>query len=321
MKALCFLLILSLSLCDLDLKRQQHIVSKVNRLKTTWTAKLNFRDIKPLLGLKRSDKNILPEKKFTEAELNDELPENFDLRTAHPECDMIGEVRDQAKCGSCWAFGSVECMSDRLCIHSKGKIKTRVSALHLLSCCDTCGMGCFGGYPPFAYYYWEKSGIPSGGLYGDKNSCKPYFLPPCDDHMHKCQDYQHTPECTSECIPEYPKSLEEDKTYGKESYIVNGEKEMMKEIYDNGSCTISMNIYEDFGNYEKGIYQHVTGKPLGGHAIKVIGWGVENGVKYWLFVNSWNETWGEKGLFRVLRGVNECGVEKSVACGIPKIPE
>lgn len=43
--------------------------------------------------------------------------------------------------------------------------------------------------------------------------------------------------------------------------------------------------------------------------MKIIGWGVENGVRYWLCVNSWNEDWGENGLFRILRGVNHCGIE------------
>ena len=42
-------------------------------------------------------------------------------------------------------------------------------------------------------------------------------------------------------------------------------------------------------------YQHLTGKYLGGHAVKVIGWGEENGTPYWLVANSWNEDWGEKG--------------------------
>lgn len=30
-----------------------------------------------------------------------------------------------------------------------------------------------------------------------------------------------------------------------------------------------------------GVYQHVTGHPLGGHAIKILGWGTENGTPYW----------------------------------------
>ena len=56
------------------------------------------------------------------------------------------------------------------------------------------------------------------------------------------------------------------------------------------------------------------------HAIKIIGWGVtEDGVKYWLCANSWNERWGENGYFRILRGEDECGIDESAATGMPKI--
>ena len=53
----------------------------------------------------------------------------------------------QADCGSCWAFGSVEAMTDRLCIATKGQKKIHLSAEDVTSC-DTLGdMGCNGGIP------------------------------------------------------------------------------------------------------------------------------------------------------------------------------
>lgn len=30
------------------------------------------------------------------------------------------------------------------------------------------------------------------------------------------------------------------------------------------------------------MYQHKAGAPLGGHAVKILGWGVDNGTPYWL---------------------------------------
>lgn len=49
-----------------------------------------------------------------------------------------------------------------------------------------------------------------------------------------------------------------------------------------------------------GVYQHVTGEMMGGHAIRILGWGVENGTPYWLVANSWNTDWGDNGEWRPL---------------------
>jgi aminopeptidase C len=43
------------------------------------------------------------------------------------------------------------------------------------------------------------------------------------------------------------------------------------------------------------VYTHVTGEALGGHAISIIGWGVDGNTDYWLVKNSWNALWGDKG--------------------------
>lgn len=321
MKAYILLSLLALTLCESEsyLKRHREIADKVNRLKTTWTARPSTEEIAPLLGARLTGGPKLEKKIFSENELNDELPDEYDARKAHPECTSIGEIRDQSKCGSCWAHSAVESMSDRICIHSKGEKQTRVSALDVLSCCRSCGNGCHGGWPSAAFNYWIRHGIPSGGNYGDTKTCKPYFLPPCEDHMHKCHDYQPTPKCKEECIEEYGKEYADDLSYGVKGYSLSGEKQMMKEIYENGPISVVFTVYEDFADYKSGIYQHVTGRSEGGHAVKCIGWGVENGVKYWLLVNSWNERWGENGLFRMLRGVNECGIERGADAGMPKL--
>ena len=50
-------------------------------------------------------------------------------------------------------------------------------------------------------------------------------------------------------------------------------------------------------NLNSGVYQHVSGAELGGHAVKMIGWGTENGTPYWLISNSWNTDWGDHGQY------------------------
>src|SRR5690349_14972735 len=83
------------------------------------------------------------------------IPDSFDSRTQWPNCPSISLIRDQSDCGSCWAFGASEAMSDRVCISTNGAKKPILSADDLLSCCGiSCGYGCSGGYPIQAWRYW-----------------------------------------------------------------------------------------------------------------------------------------------------------------------
>jgi len=71
-------------------------------------------------------------------------------------------------------------------------------------------------------------------------------------------------------------------------------------------------------SYSSGIYHHTTGGFEGGHAVKLIGYGEEDGEKFWICANSWDTDWGEDGFFRILRGNDECGIESEAWGGIPK---
>jgi cathepsin B len=67
----------------------------------------------------------------------------------------------------------------------------------------------------------------------------------------------------------------------------------------NGPVEVLFYVYEDFYSYKSGVYKHVTGDDLGGHAVKLLGWGVENGEPYWLCANSWGTGFGENGFFKI----------------------
>ncbi len=69
------------------------------------------------------------------------LPTNFDPRTdKFSKC--IHPIRDQQQCGSCWAFGATEALSDRFCINGKDVILAPQDPVS----CDTNNYGCDGGY-------------------------------------------------------------------------------------------------------------------------------------------------------------------------------
>merc|ERR1712029_943738 len=87
---------------------------------------------------------------------------------------------------------------------------------------------------------------------------------------------------------------------------------MQKELMQNGPIQVAFNVYKSFMSYRKGVYHKLKKekKPEGGHAVKLVGWGVASGKHYWSVANSWNTDWGEDGFFRILRGKDECGIEK-----------
>ena len=61
-----------------------------------------------------------------------------------------------------------------------------------------------------------------------------------------------------------------------------------------------MYVYDDFQFYFHGVYRHKKGKLNGGHAVKIVGWGVdEKEGEYWIVANSWGELWGIDGYFWV----------------------
>ena len=256
----------------------------------------------------------------------EDIPDSFDSRTQWPNCKSIGLIEDQSDCGSCWAFGAVEAMSDRYCIHLK--MDLLISAANLMECCHQCGGGCGGGFLEAAWRYWVSDGIVTGGLYDssatEADTCQPYPLPSCEHHINGSRPacpskIAHTPKCVRACHAGYPTAYDRDLHYGASAYSVGSDvARIQTEIMTNGPVEGGFTVYADFPSYKSGVYKRTSRRVLGGHAIKIIGWGEENSMPYWLIANSWNPDWGDKGYFKILRGVDECGIESQVNAGMPK---
>jgi cathepsin B len=321
---------------------RDEIINEVNSAQTTWTASRHGKfanatvaDVKRYLGtiLPGEEGYYEPPAKHSSlfATADSDIPESFNVVENWPECAAItGMVRDQSDCGSCWAFGSTEAFNDRHCI-ATGDAKTVLSPEDTVSCCSGAkcafSMGCNGGQPSGAWKWFTTTGVSSGGNWADNGkgtTCKPYSMQSCAHHVEPTGDLvacdsldeYATPKCTSTCSEaDYPTPYSADKLKAKTEYSVKSVTDMQKELMEKGTLSVAFTVYEDFEAYTGGVYQHVSGKSLGGHAIKMVGWGVDNGTPYWTCTNSWNDSWGEKGQFRILRGKNECGIEGSVVAG------
>jgi len=304
-------------------------IERVNRSATTWTAGRNFhrhtplRHIRRLMGVLAGSHTFLPPvRRHALATTAANLPREFDARAQWPHCPSLAEIRDQGSCGSCWAFGATEVMTDRACIAS-GSAGVRYSAEDLLSCCYSCGAGCNGGYPGAAFQYWKSQGIVTGGAFNSSAGCQPYAIPPCEHHVDgprpSCTGEEgSTPQCQHSCQASYDGSYESDKHFASEAYSLPSEEEqIMADIMLHGSVEAAFSVYGDFLHYKTGVYQHTEGDMMGGHAIRMLGWGEEGGVRYWLCANSWNTDWGLNGFFKILRGSNHCGIEGEIVAGLP----
>lgn len=184
------------------------------------------------------------------------------------------------------------------------------------------------------WFYIQRDGVVTGGQYQStgpfgKGMCSDYSLPHCHHHGPQgddpfpaegdkgCPNVVKSPQCPTKCdadaSSEHGDFAADKWTFSDYVYTASGEEHIQHMIMTSGPVETAFKVYEDFENYAGGIYHHVSGSSVGGHAAKIVGWGVENGNKYWKVANSWNPYWGEQGYFRIVRGTNESGIENKVS--------
>ena len=79
---------------------------------------------------------------------------------------------------------------------------------------------------------------------------------------------------------------------------------------------VSISVDANWGSYESGVFSGCdpTKNVDIDHAVVLVGYGVDNGQKYWLVRNSWSPSWGEKGYIRVARSdddENNCATDST----------
>lgn len=287
-------------------------IKRLNEVETTWTAGVNrvfenksFDDVRPLLGTE-----LLHIADYVHAVLDNsvyagvpdsDVPSNFDAREKWGA--LIHPIRNQEACGSCWAFSAAEVFSDRVSI-ALNRASPALSPEDMVSC-DASDNGCGGGRLPTAWNYIKDTGIVS-------DSCLPYTA-----------GGGSAPSCPNQCVD--GESWSASKVKAKSVYAVQGILNMQKEIMTNGPIQVAYIVYKSFMSYTSGVYQKHWYEilPEGGHAVKILGWGTEAQVDYWLVANSWGPDWGLEGYFKIRRGNNACGIEKMGPpyAGLPAVDE
>jgi len=291
------------------------LINQVNSQDVGWTAGRNdkfeamtLEEAKYLLGtLSSPGESTSVHNRSGDSYNSGSVPVNFDTRTQWPSC--IHAIRDQGHCGGCWAFAASEVLSDRLCIASKGAENLVLSPQDLMSCdISKYTMGCDGGVPEYAWKYLESTGIST-------EACVPFLG-------------NKTEACPTTCNGTSSTGASSVKTYkvvpGSSRLVIGatGVGAVQQDMYANGPVQTAMLVYQDFFAYKSGIYRHSpNAKFLGKHSVKFVGYGVDEGVAYWIVANSWGPTWGDKGFFRIARGWGESGIENEMVYGQALVSE
>ena len=268
---------------------------------------------------------LMPERNYPQLITDNDTPTDFDARTTWANCEpVINHIRDQSNCGSCWAHGTTEALNDRMCISThdaETPFTTLLSVADTTACCGflACqSMGCNGGQVGTPWAWFKNTGVVTGGGYDTTGTCFNYTMERCAHHVDSdtlplCDDVtQVQPQCTKTCPDDETRTYADDKHSASSSYGLRGIDNIKKDIQTYGTVTAAFTVYEDFLTYKTGVYTQPLPDSgvaaLGGHAIKVIGWGHDDAsdLDYWLCINSWNETWGDGGSFKIQQGA--CGI-------------
>lgn len=222
-------------------------------------------------------------------------------------------VWNQGSCGSCYVWAATDAASIRYRIANWNKEPNRdrnrkmsFNVDEVLQC-SPYDQGCSGGYPFIVAYQCARDGLISADSTIDFKG------------LTDVKDEQARNErCKTEKERFYCKSYE---------YIMGNAFEvsvadMLIDLVKYGPIAVAIDAQPSFFYYLQGIYTDPmprTDKIEKGslnsfwekttHAVHIVGYGEEDGQRYWIIKNSWGEGWGEDGFFRLPLGIDALAVE------------
>lgn len=197
------------------------------------------------------------------------------------------EAKDQANCGSCYAFSIISFYEWLLCKRT-GKL-TRLSEQYIVD----CGMetefrldldGCSGGEIERAAKFVAKYGLELGWNYpytAREGTC-PYEN--IQQHNNKSGYLRLNDNLAIDTIVPY-------KEFGEQLKV--------------SPLVISIGTYGSFGEYGGGVHRDkkccrtFSLVSCGAHAVVLVGHGREDGEEYWIMRNSHSADFGEEGYYRM----------------------
>lgn len=252
-------------------------------------------EIRSLLGRKLTSQHIIQSNQPRMQQIRRAtriLPHDVDWRSQ----GVVSPVKNQGRCGSCWAFSAAETLESYYAIAS-GQLKT-LSEQQILDCTPNatgCGIGvgggCNGGTVEQAYdRIIRMKGLstewtyPYNSFFGENYKCNISRTEPAQDRV-KIESFVVLPP------NEYHPLLEHVALFGPPSISV-----------DAGSWFA----------YESGVFNGCNQtNPDINHAVQLVGYGTDFKFgDYWLVKNSWGPEWGENGYIRIHRTSDiECGMD------------
>lgn len=224
-----------------------------------------------------------------------DLPTDFDWR----DHGAVTPVKDQGSCGSCWSFSAIGALEGAHFLTTGNLIS--MSEQQLVDCdheCDpeeygACDQGCNGGLMTSAFEYILKAGgVEREETYpyigSDRGSCK----------FNKSQIVA---------------------SVSNFSVVSLDEDQIAANMVKNGPLAVGINAVF-MQTYMKGVScPYICSRNLD-HGVVLVGYGSAGYAPirfkekpYWIIKNSWGESWGEDGYYKICRGHNACGVDSMVS--------
>lgn len=278
-----FVVLLStLVLGDSRTDQIQRAIEQNNAQWTTgdsWVASLTTEEFSKLCGTSL-DKPANAHQKRVTLRSSSTLPSRFDWRNNNG--NWVTNVKNQGRCGSCWDFSATSQVEAWWQIfYADADTNIDLSEQFILSCGDAGS--CNGGLVELALDFYQTSGVPL-------ESCMPYQANDNIGCSEACDDWADH----AVTIPGW-------------GYVTLDEPivENIKQAVMRHPVSASYTVYEDFQAYAGGVYEHVWGNVVGGHAVLIVGW--DDAEQCWIVKNSWGPNWGEDGYFRIKWGDSGMG--------------